>query len=105
MAVFDFYNVLTGPNNHHRLVGGVETHPVTAGMNSAYYRSGEGDDHPNVAGSQKATAEFVPMLNAFYHRWQARLQAGAPPGCSRRPATGRWRSVSPRRRHCRADPC
>ena len=88
VAVFDFYNVLTGPNNHHRLVGGVETHPVTAGMNSAYYRSGEGDDHPNVAGSQKATAEFVPMLNAFYHRWQAQLQAGAPTGLFATPGNG-----------------
>lgn len=73
VAVFDFYNVLTGPDNHHRLVGGVETHPVTAGMNGAYYRTAADDDHPNAAGSRKATAEFVPLLNAFYHRWQASL--------------------------------
>lgn len=71
VAVYDFYNVLTGPNNHHRLVNGVEQHVYTPGMNSAYYRSGEGDDHPNVAGSVKARNEFVPMLNAFYHRWLA----------------------------------
>jgi hypothetical protein len=75
VAVFDFYNVLTGPDNHHQLVDGVETHPVAPGMNGAYYRTYVGDDHPNVAGSQKATAEFVPMLNAFYHRWQSELQA------------------------------
>ncbi|MFI0432730.1 MAG: hypothetical protein ACH36H_06275, partial [Candidatus Nanopelagicales bacterium] len=75
VAVFDFYNVLTGPDNHHRLADGVETHPVSPGMNGAYYRTSAGDDHPNVAGSQKATAEFVPMLNAFYHRWQLELHA------------------------------
>jgi hypothetical protein len=29
------------------------------------------DDHPSAAGSQKATEEFVSLLNAFYHRWQS----------------------------------
>ena len=69
VAVYDFYNVLTGPNNHHRLVGGVEQHVSVPGMNSAYYVSG-GDDHPTPAGSVKARNEFVPLLNAFYHRWR-----------------------------------
>lgn len=73
VAVFDFYNVLTGPDNHHRIDFGVEQHVYTAGMNSAYYRSDEWDDHPNAVGSRKATVEFVPMLNAFYTRWQASL--------------------------------
>lgn len=71
VAVYDFYNVLTGPNNHHRLVAGQEQHVYTPGMNSAYYRSSDGDDHPSVAGSIKARNEFVPLLNAFYHRWRA----------------------------------
>lgn len=71
VAVFDFYNVLTGPDNHHRMYFGFEQHTYTAGMNSAYYRSDEWDDHPNVAGSRKATTEFLPLLNAFYQRWQA----------------------------------
>ncbi len=38
-------------------------------MNSAYYVSG-GDDHPTPTGSAKARTEFIPMLNAFYHRWR-----------------------------------
>jgi len=67
VAVFDFYNVLTGPNNHHRYSNGAIEHVFTAGMNTLYYPSG--DDHPSVAGSQKATDEFVELLNIFYHRW------------------------------------
>ncbi len=67
VAVFDFYNVLTGPNNHHRYANSAIEHVFTAGMNTLYYPSG--DDHPSVAGSQKATDEFVELLNIFYHRW------------------------------------
>jgi hypothetical protein len=76
VAVYDFYNVLSGPNNHHRLVSGQEQHVFTPGMNGAYYRSSDGDDHPNVAGSIKARNEFVPMLNAFYHRWRTTPPTG-----------------------------
>mgnify|MGYP003584971038 CR=1 FL=1 len=67
VAVFDFYNVLTGPDNHHRIVNGAVEHVHTPGMDTAYYRSG--DDHPSVEGSRKATTEFVPILNYFYSRW------------------------------------
>ena len=34
------------------------------------YASAPGDDHPSRAGNQKATAEFVPLLNFAYNRWQ-----------------------------------
>ena len=27
------------------------------------------DDHPTAAGGQKATGEFLPLLNIAYHRW------------------------------------
>jgi hypothetical protein len=67
VAVFDFYNVLTGPNNHHRFINGAEQHVFTPGMNTEYYPSG--DDHPNQAGSKKATNEYIGLLNVFYHRW------------------------------------
>jgi hypothetical protein len=73
VAVFDFYNVLTGPNNHHRYVSGSIEHVYTAGMNTAYYASGPGDDHPSKAGNLKAKNEFIPLLNIFYHRWKAGL--------------------------------
>jgi hypothetical protein len=69
VAVFDFYNVLTGENNHHRWANGQIEHVIPAGSsNYAFYPSG--DDHPNAAGGQKASTEFVPLLNLFYHRWK-----------------------------------
>ncbi|MBK9602189.1 MAG: CIA30 family protein [Anaerolineales bacterium] len=68
VAVFDFYNLLTSADAHHRVTEvGVE-HLIGA-SNTLHYPSG--DDHPSAAGSQKATDEFVPMLNYFYHRWKA----------------------------------
>jgi hypothetical protein len=75
VAVFDFYNVLTGPNNHHRYNASAIEHVFTAGINTLYYPSSSGDDHPNITGSRKATEEFVPLLNIFYHQWQVGLGA------------------------------
>ena len=72
VAVFDFYNVLTHKNAHHRYdpaTGNIE-HIVTA-SNTLYYPSSPGDDHPNITGSIKATNEFLPLLNIFYNRWKA----------------------------------
>ena len=77
VAVFDFYNVLTAPGNHHWFSGGQIEHIVDQGGNTSHYASSHGDDHPNAAGSQKATDEFIPLLNIFYHRWQA---SGPPSG-------------------------
>ena len=39
--------------------------------NTAAYASGWDDDHPTSAGSRKATAEFVPVLNHVYTQWKA----------------------------------
>jgi hypothetical protein len=69
VAVFDFYNVLTGPNNHHRFTGGQIEHVINDKRNTEFYPSE--DDHPNRQGNQKATTEFLPMLNIFYNRWKA----------------------------------
>jgi len=89
VAVFDFYNVLTtnGGNaytndygwttgNHHRVV--TTTSPITiehltdgdddGNPNVLEYPTG--DDHPSWAGNQKATGEFVPLLNAYYNCWK-----------------------------------
>lgn len=60
VAVFDFYNVLTGPNNHHRYINGHIEHVYEPGRNTAYYPSAPGDDHPSVTGNHKARNEFVP---------------------------------------------
>lgn len=73
--VFDLYNVLTDPANHHRVVNGNLEHSVTsapavpAHPDELYYYTG-GDSHPTSAGGQKATAEFVPLLNAWYRQWK-----------------------------------
>ncbi|MBK9600688.1 MAG: S-layer homology domain-containing protein [Anaerolineales bacterium] len=75
VAVFDFYNVLTGPDNHHRYINGAIEHVFTAGMNTSYYPSSPADDHPNAAGSQKATNEFVSLLNIFYNRWRGSISS------------------------------
>ncbi len=69
VAVFDYFNVLTGVNNHHRYVNGQVEH-ITADANNSLAYSYTTDSHPSAAGDQKATAEFVPLLNTFYHRWE-----------------------------------
>lgn len=68
VAVFDFYNVLTGANHHHYYFNGNVTH-VFDSRNTAYYPTE--DSHPSAVGSRKASNEFVPLLNVYYHRWKA----------------------------------
>lgn len=78
--VFDFYNVLTsnggGPyasdlgwesGNHHRWHNGAVQHKTDGGSDTLAYPTG--DDHPNYVGNQKATAEFVTLLNVAYNRF------------------------------------
>jgi hypothetical protein len=82
VAVFDFYNVLTSnggdrhtsdvgweTGNHHRWWEGAVQHIQTVSNNFAAYGSDPWDSHPTAAGVQKATGEFVQLLNVFYHRW------------------------------------
>ncbi len=71
VVVFDFYNVLTGPDNHHRYIDGAIEHTYVSGMNTSYYPSGPGDDHPSKAGNVKARNQLIPLLNSYYHRWKA----------------------------------
>ena len=80
VLVFDFYNVLSSKTgggasdvglatgNHHRVWNGAVQHKTDDGADRLAYPSG-GDSHPNAAGDQKATAEFVPLLNAAYNAW------------------------------------
>jgi hypothetical protein len=78
VAVFDFYNVLTGRNNHHQVKSGLVEHTSGGGRNTLAYASDPGDDHPNTAGNRKATADFVPLLNVYYHQWQASSPPASP---------------------------
>jgi len=84
VAVFDFFNVLTSnggsasvsdvgqeTGNHHRFWNGAVQHQLSVNSNISAYGSGDGSDsHPSAAGGQKATTEFVQLLNVFYHRFK-----------------------------------
>lgn len=70
VVVFDFYNILTDPDNHHRYHNGGIEYINDQGSNTLYYPSSPGDDHPNPKGSRKATDEFVVLLNVYYNRWR-----------------------------------
>ena len=84
VAVFDFYNVLTsnGGNvntnandsgleagNHHRWWNGSIQHVQTVNNNLSAYGSDPWDSHPRAAGNQKATDEFIDLLNIWYNCW------------------------------------
>jgi hypothetical protein len=66
LYVFDFYNVLTHPDNHHWLVDGEESYEVNNDANELYYYTGT-NNHPTSEGNLKATAEFIPLLNYWYN--------------------------------------
>ena len=99
VMVFDFYNVLTSnggdpdtydywsdSGNHHRVWASSIQHIQTHGSNYAAYPAYEGDDHPSPAGSQKATEEFVPLLNAYVNCWRG--SAECPPRMVRQARPG-----------------
>lgn len=84
VAVFDYFNVLTTnggkpdvndvgqeTGNHHRWWNGAVQHQADLRFNLLSYPTQ--DHHANSAGNQKATAEFVPLLNVFYWRWKTSM--------------------------------
>jgi hypothetical protein len=93
VAVFDFFNVMTtnggsvGVNdlgqvggNHHRWWNNA-VQLITNGDNDGLPNTLEypsGDDHPNSAGNQKASGEFVPLLNYYYKRWKLDMATRPP---------------------------
>jgi hypothetical protein len=85
VVVFDFYNVLTTnggspkindlnkeTGNHHRWWNNTVQHVADMGgaYDSTAYATGSADSHPTKAGNQKATSEFVPLLNLAYNQWR-----------------------------------
>jgi hypothetical protein len=80
VAVFDFYNVLTGANNHHRWNNNAVQHIQSDASNMSAYPTG--DSHPNQTGNIKATSEFVPLLNYFYNTWGGGGTTPPPPPTS-----------------------
>ena len=82
VLVFDLYNVLSSKTgggasdvglasgNHHRIWNGAVQHKTDEGADRLAYPFVPGDSHPSAAGAKKATAEFVPLLNAAYNAWR-----------------------------------
>ena len=83
VAVFDFFNVLTSnggdantndvgqeTGNHHRWWNSAVQHIQTVNNDTAAYSPDGWDGHPTSAGNQKATAEFIDLLNIYYNSWQ-----------------------------------
>jgi hypothetical protein len=88
--VYDYYNVLTSNGgdihandlgsangNHHRWWNGAVQHKTDGGGNTLAYQSSD-PDHPNTEGNQKATAEFVPVLNVAYNRFKGQNPSPSP---------------------------
>ena len=92
VAVFDFYNVLTDNNAHHRVRNGQVEH-ILGNRNTLNYPSG--DDHPSERGSRKATEEFIPMLNVFYHRFLETASLPPAPGAGPVSEAGTQPEVQP----------
>ena len=67
--VWDLYNVLTAPTNHHRYHLGAVEHEQAASWNTAAYATSATDSTPNPEGSFKVTSELLGVLNVSYHRW------------------------------------
>jgi hypothetical protein len=83
VAVFNFFHVLTSnggdtntndagqeQGNHHRWWNGSVQHLQTVINDYSAYGSDAWDSHPTAAGNEKATDEFVPLLNVFYNTWK-----------------------------------
>ena len=71
---FDLYGVLSEVNSHHRYISGNIEHVYASNYdgNSPYHTYSDGtDDHPNTAGNQKATNEFITLLNIAYNQWKS----------------------------------
>ncbi len=77
VGVYDFYNTLTGPDNHHRINKKIVEHNYQKDRNTLYYAP-VGDDHPLTAGNKKAVREFIPLLNMFYNNWKQKVSYNIP---------------------------
>lgn len=69
VRVFDLHAVLSSPDNHHTAIGDTLVYETGHGNTLTYPTD---DPHPSKAGNIKATTEFVPLLNYYYHQWIGR---------------------------------
>lgn len=84
IMIFDLFNILTSGHNsllndtgeeqgnHHRIWNGKVQHTIQTDNNLLSYPRKVGNNHPSSAGLQKATKEFVPLLNHFFSAWKTK---------------------------------
>ena len=74
VAVFDLFNVLTDEDHHHRVFQGQVQHEysprTTQNPDANYSAYSDTGNQVSRDGLQKATSEFLPLLNLYYNRWQ-----------------------------------
>ncbi len=71
VLVYDFYCTLSETGSHHTVTAGAETHVWDASYDGmSPYHSISANDHPDATGNNKATADFIPLLNAAYNYWK-----------------------------------
>ena len=70
VGVFDFYCVLSETDSHHTIENGDSVYAYASGYDGTSPYHNEGDNHPNSIGNQKATDEFIPLLNYYYNKWK-----------------------------------
>jgi hypothetical protein len=91
VAVFVLYNALTSNGgdantndlgqergNHYRWWNSAVQHIQTVADDLPVYPIG--DSQPSPAGTQKATDNFLPLLNVFYNAWRGEPGVVAPQG-------------------------
>lgn len=57
-------------DNHHRYRNGQVEQKVNLSSDFLAYTSEGLENHPTPAGHQKATSEFIELLNITYHCWK-----------------------------------
>ncbi len=82
VGVFDLHAVLSSPDNHHTAEGDTIVYETGHGNTLAYPTE---DPHPSREGNLKATREFVPLLNYYYHRWMSGDTAPVQPASQKGP--------------------
>jgi hypothetical protein len=70
VGVFDFYCVLSELDSRHTVENGQLVYSYAADYDGVSPFHDGGNNHPNAAGNQKSTDEFVPLLNRLYNRWK-----------------------------------
>jgi len=99
VMAFDYFNILTHVDNHHRLnpQTGAEEHITVAGSpnHTAPEYAYLTDIHPTALGHNKATAELIPLLNSKVNAWKSGTPVSPTPTPTPTPMSDPLPSLSP----------